>query len=66
MTILEGSKRIFYSQFYDVLLPHFGKIDICTSDTDSLVMQVNRNEKEILTDLWKLRKHMDFSNLPTR
>jgi hypothetical protein len=63
-SVLEISKYIMQSLFYDVLQPKFppGTLSLVMSDTDSFLLALKaRDETEVLR---KLSRHMDFSNLP--
>lgn len=61
MTVLELSKHIMYSFFYNVLCDSSFNIDLGFSDTDSFLFKTNNThlyEKKVLP-------YMDFSNYPS-
>ena len=62
-TVLELSKLLMYETYYDKLQPYTGQeiIQLHYMDTDSFVISVNT--KDVIKDLKKLEKYIDFSNL---
>ena len=63
-TVLELSKLLMYSFYYDVLQPYFGEknIEILYTDTDSYVLKLKTDD--LTNDLKNLKDHFDFSNYP--
>lgn len=59
-TILERSKEFMYQQFYDIIRPALGNVEVIMSDTDSFLLAV-QNEKKT-NNLNKIKHIMDFSN----
>ena len=53
-----------YDQYYNRLLPHFGKMDLIATDTDSLIFAVESDD--IDADLRALSDVMDFSTYDER
>lgn len=65
-TILEMSKWLMQSLFYNDLIPALGEnnVSLIMSDTDSFLIKVRQPTEEAA--LYKLRHIMDFSNLDKR
>jgi hypothetical protein len=63
VTILETSKAIMYSYYYEILKVYFGQnIKTCYIDTDSFILRVYT--KNLDEDLFNIRKTLDTSNYP--
>ena len=63
--ILDYSKLLMNSFFYDTLVPHFGRenVTMAYTDTDSFVLEITT--KDLDEELAKLSTDFDFSNYPT-
>ena len=63
--ILDYSKLLMNSFFYDTLIPHFGRenVTMAYTDTDSFVLEITT--KDLDEELAKLSADFDFSNYPT-
>ena len=61
--VLELSKLHMYETNYEKLQPYFGMeyIQLHYMDTDNFILSVNAND--LIKDLNKLEKKIDFSNL---
>lgn len=63
VAILETSKAIMYSYYYEILKVYFGQnIKTCYIDTDSFILRVFT--KNLDEDLFNIRKTLDTSNYP--
>ena len=62
-SVLDLSKLHMFHLHYDVVKAHFkNRAELLMTDTDSLVYEIT--SPDLTADLWQIREHFDFSNLP--
>ena len=62
--VLEISKLLMYSFYYNLFQPYYGQdnIELLYMDTDAFVLKLKT--KDVKSDLSKLKDYFDFSNYP--
>lgn len=63
MTVLDISKHLMYSFYYNVLVPKYGEnMKLCFTDTDSLFFEIK--SENIYKDMKEMEQHFDCSDYP--
>ena len=60
--ILENSKLRVFKFFYEILRKSLNNVELVLTDTDSLLVKYQSDD--YIKDLYNIREHFDFSNLP--
>ena len=61
-SVLEQSKLMMQKMFYEVLRKKFPSCKLLMTDTDSFIIKIESDN--LKDDLYDIRDHFDFSNLP--
>ena len=61
-SILELSKLRMYKFHYEKMLPHYNNINLCFTDTDSLLYEIETID--IFRDMYEKTEDYDFSEYP--
>ena len=65
MSILDFSKLVMYTFYYDKIRPKFPSARLCLSDTDSLFFETSHNYENAKGVLEILKENFDYSNYPS-